>query len=198
MKFTQYFKNLFTAPHKNILSDTYISWWKNILFLIFWNIFMFTLAITIRITLFPEATEDYYQVGPLVEGVLFIFFIYFLLAMIPFSLINIGVMQAITKLQNIKFPSFQKVFSDHTTVFFYVITLSMIGLLWIIYQMIVDQFNNGPFVFFVLAFLIYTIASGFLLSHYLTKGTKKWIPYIYSIALMTIMIGFLLYFIYYT
>ena len=90
MNFTQYFKHLFTGPHKNIQSDSHISWGKNVLFLISLTIITCVVALFIRIFLFPEGHDDYYTIGPLVEFVLFVFFGCFLIAMIPFSLINMG------------------------------------------------------------------------------------------------------------
>ena len=98
-------------------------------------------------------------------------------------------MQYIVSKQNIKPPSFQKLFSDHTTLFSYVIVMSIGGILWIIHTMMFAYSSYGPFIVFLFAFLIYTIGSGYVLFNYLSEGSSRIIVFIYTIALMIIIIG---------
>ncbi len=190
MRFSRYFLNLFVAPHKNIKGDSYLSPWKNLLFLILITIVATAIALTIRVTMFPVAPDQYHQnAGPLLEAILFVMLGIYFVILSPVMFLNIKVIQSITTRYTDKTPSFQKMFSDHTTLYFYMFILSLVGIVWNIHNMILSAPTQIPMFFFGIGIVIYAIGSGYILYNYLKDNPKKIIALIYPFVLTGIITG---------
>lgn len=193
MRLSQYLLNLFVAPQKNIKGDSYLPSWQNLLFLIIFTIVAMVIALTIRLTLFPVAPDQYHQnAGPLLEAISFVMLgIYFVL-LSPLMFLNMKVIQWITKRYTDKTPSFQKMFSNHTTLYFYMFILSLVGVVWNIHNMILNAPTQIPMVFFGMGILIYAVGSGYILNNYLKENPKTSLTIIYPLALIAIIGGIVL------